>query len=179
MFSQANTELGRGRVNHLYSSSLEKFVVVASTAGSLYTPLPFATRSSCYFSSHSSSSELVGELESLSTNSNVTIDSTPEKEELMMKMISSGALPPLMHALIRSESERTRHDAALVLCNLMLVESNRVKLVKLNSALTLLALSKALGSAGRVLLILCNLAICGEGRSAMLDANAVECLGGC
>ncbi|KAL6200615.1 hypothetical protein ACLB2K_030396 [Fragaria x ananassa] len=42
----------------------------------------------------------------------------------------------------------------------------------------LLALSKALGSAGRVLLILCNLAIYGEGRSAMLDSNAVECLVG-
>ncbi|KAL6125499.1 hypothetical protein ACLB2K_073556 [Fragaria x ananassa] len=43
---------------------------------------------------------------------------------------------------------------------------------------TLLALSKALGSAGRVLLILCNLAICGEGRSAMLDTNVVECFVG-
>ncbi|KAL6175606.1 hypothetical protein ACLB2K_052245 [Fragaria x ananassa] len=271
MFSHANTELGRGRVDHFYSSSSEESVVVASAAGSPYTPLPFATRPS------------------FSTNSNATIDSTPEEEELMMKLSSSviveqeeavislrkltrtkeelrvslctprlltalrslidsrystvqvnavaslvnlslekpnkvkivrsgfvpplvdvlksgssesqehaagalfslaleednkmaigvlGALPPLMHALIRSESERTRHDAALALYHLTLVESNRVKLVKLNSVPTLLALSKAPGSAGRVLLILCNLAICGEGRSAMLDANAVECLVG-
>ncbi|KAL6183211.1 hypothetical protein ACLB2K_044622 [Fragaria x ananassa] len=290
MFSHANTELGRGRVDHFYSSSSEESVVVASAAGSPYTPLPFATRPSCYSSSPSSSEiELVGELESLSTNSNATIISSPEEEELMMKLSSSviveqeeavislrkltrtkeelrvslctpllltalrslivsrystvqvnamaslvnlslekpnkvkivrsgfvrplvdvlksgssesqehaagalfslaleednkmaigvlGALPPLMHALIRSESERTRHDAALALYHLTLVESNRVKLVKLNSVPTLLALSKAPGSAGRVLLILCNLAICGEGRSAMLDANAVECLVG-
>ncbi|KAL6223126.1 hypothetical protein ACLB2K_006516 [Fragaria x ananassa] len=77
-----------------------------------------------------------------------------------------------------SESERTHHDAVLALYHLTLMESNRVKLVKLNSVPTLLALSKALGSVGRVLLILCNLAICGEGRSAMLDTNAVECLVG-
>lgn len=283
LFSHAATELGRGRVDHFYSSSSEESVVIASAAASPYTPLPFATRPLCY-SSSPSSSEIV-ELETLNLNSN----STPEEEELMTKLNSSevieqeeavislrkltrtkeelrvslctprllsalrslivsrysavqvnavaslvnlslekpnkvkivrsgfvpplvdvlkggssesqehaagalfslaleednkmaigvlGALPPLMHALIRSESERTRHDSALALYHLTLVESNRVKLVKLNSVPTLLALSKSPGSAGRVLLILCNLAICSEGRSAMLDANAVECLVG-
>ncbi|XP_050379142.1 U-box domain-containing protein 38-like [Argentina anserina] len=289
MFSHANTELGRGRVDHFYSSSSEESVVVASGSGSPYTPLPFATRPSCYSSSSPSSSEIV-EVPALNLNSDSnSINSSPEEAELMTQLSSSviveqeeavislrkltrteedlrvslcstrllsalrslivsryntvqvnavaslvnlslekpnkvkivrsgfvpplvdvlksgcsesqehaagalfslaleednkmaigvlGALPPLMHALIRAESERTRHDSALALYHLTLVESNRVKLVKLNSVPTLLALSKAPGTAGRVLLILCNLAVCGEGRSAMLDANAVECLVG-
>ncbi|KAK3225544.1 hypothetical protein Dsin_005406 [Dipteronia sinensis] len=37
-----------------------------------------------------------------------------------------GALQPLMHAL-RSESERTRHDSALALYHLTLIQSNRVQ----------------------------------------------------
>ncbi|KAM0979612.1 hypothetical protein ACFX13_015728 [Malus domestica] len=90
-----------------------------------------------------------------------------------------GALPPLMHALVRAESERTRHDSALTLYHLTLVESNRVRLVKQHNAVpTLLTLAKSPASAGRALLILCNLASCNEGRSAMLDANAVQCLVG-
>ena len=88
-----------------------------------------------------------------------------------------GALPPLMHAL-RSESERTRHDSALALYHLTLIQSNRVKLVKLGAVPSLLAMAKTGESASRVLLILCNLAVSVEGRSAMLDANAVECLVG-
>ncbi|GMY24877.1 U-box domain-containing protein 38-like [Fagus crenata] len=88
-----------------------------------------------------------------------------------------GALSPLMHAL-RSDSERTRHDSALALYHLTLIQSNRVKLVKLGAVPTLLAMAKSGDSASRVLLILCNLAVCVEGRSAMLDANAVECLVG-
>lgn len=89
-----------------------------------------------------------------------------------------GALPPLMHALLRSESERTRHDSALALYHLTLVQSNRVKLIKLNAVPSLLVLAKSGSSASRILLILCNLAVCPEGRSAMLDANAVEYLVG-
>lgn len=85
-----------------------------------------------------------------------------------------GGLQPLLHSL-HSDSERTRHDSALALYHLSLVQSNRVKLVKLGAVSTLLAL---LGSslAGRVLLVLCNLAASNEGKSAMLDSNAVECL---
>ncbi|OWM65371.1 U-box domain-containing protein 38-like [Punica granatum] len=83
-----------------------------------------------------------------------------------------GALPPLLHAL-RSESERTRHDSALALYNLTLVQSNRIKLIKLSAIPTLLAMVKSGSLASRVLLILCNLAACTEGKSAMLDSNAV------
>ncbi|KAK7350586.1 hypothetical protein VNO77_09379 [Canavalia gladiata] len=88
-----------------------------------------------------------------------------------------GALQPLMHAL-RSESERTRHDSALALYHLTLVQSNRVKMVKLGVVPTLLSMVVAGNLASRVLLILCNLAVSTEGRTAMLDANAVECLVG-
>lgn len=94
-------------------------------------------------------------------------------EENKMAIGALGALAPLMHAL-RSESERTRHDSALALYHLTLIQSNRAKLVKLGAVPTLLAMTKAGNSAGRVLLVLCNLAVCAEGRSAMLDANAVE-----
>lgn len=88
-----------------------------------------------------------------------------------------GALQPLMHAL-RSESERTRDDSALALYHLTLVQSNRVKLVKLGVVPTLLSMVTSADLVSRVLLILCNLAVSVEGRTAMLDANAVECLVG-
>ncbi|XP_057983175.1 U-box domain-containing protein 40 [Malania oleifera] len=88
-----------------------------------------------------------------------------------------GALPPLLHAL-RSESERTRHDSALALYHLSLVQSNRVKLVKLGAAQTLLGMAGSGHMAGRVLLVLCNLAACADGRTAMLEGGAVECLVG-
>lgn len=100
------------------------------------------------------------------------------EDENKMAIGVLGALPPLMHSLIRSESERTRHDSALALYHLTLVQTNRVKLVKLNAVPTLLTLAQSGSLASRVLLILCNLAVCPEGRSAMLDANAVECLVG-
>lgn len=83
-----------------------------------------------------------------------------------------GALPPLLH-LLRSSSERTRHDAAMALYHLSLVQSNRSKLVKLGSVQTLLGLVRSGDLMGRVLLVLCNLGTCKEGRVAMLDAGAV------
>ncbi|KAK4257108.1 hypothetical protein QN277_006740 [Acacia crassicarpa] len=88
-----------------------------------------------------------------------------------------GALEPLMNAL-RSESERARQDSALALYHLTLVQSNRVKLVKLGAVPTLLSMVKSGDLASRVLLILCNIAAGTEGRTAMLDANGVECLVG-
>ena len=88
-----------------------------------------------------------------------------------------GALQPLLHAL-RSESDRTRHDSGMALYHLSLVQSNRVKLVKLGAVSTLLSMLRGGELAGRVMLVLCNLAACSEGRSAMLDANAVEILVG-
>ncbi|XP_042496872.1 U-box domain-containing protein 38-like [Macadamia integrifolia] len=89
-----------------------------------------------------------------------------------------GALPPLLH-MLRSKSERARHDSALALYHLSLLQSNRSKLVKLGSVPMLLAMAKGGGDLGsRALLILCNLAACAEGRTALLNANAVECFVG-
>ncbi|XP_023730206.1 U-box domain-containing protein 38 [Lactuca sativa] len=85
-----------------------------------------------------------------------------------------GALQPLLHAL-HSDSERTRNDSALALYHLSLKQSNRVKLVKLGAVSTLLTMLET-GLAGRVLLVLCNLAASNEGKSSLLDSNAVECL---
>ncbi|KAG2675791.1 hypothetical protein I3760_12G022800 [Carya illinoinensis] len=99
------------------------------------------------------------------------------EEENQMAIGVMGALEPLMYAL-RSENERTRQDSALALYHTTLIQSNRVKLVKLGAVPTLLAMTRAGNSASRLLLILCNLALCTEGKSAMLDGNAVECLVG-
>ncbi|MFQ6627431.1 hypothetical protein Gotur_006329 [Gossypium turneri] len=99
------------------------------------------------------------------------------EDENKMAIGVLGALQPLLHAL-RSESERTQHDSALALYHLSLIQSNRVKLVKLGAVLTLLSMVKSGDSASRVLLVLCNLAACPEGKSAMLDANAVAILVG-
>ncbi|KAI3440657.1 RING-type E3 ubiquitin transferase [Psidium guajava] len=99
------------------------------------------------------------------------------EEDNRMAIGALGALPALLNAL-RSDSERTRHDSALALYNLTLVNSNRMKLVKLNPVPRLLEMVKAGNLLSRVLLILCNLAACVEGRSAMLDGNAVAVLVG-
>ncbi|KAI3464041.1 hypothetical protein Pfo_020704 [Paulownia fortunei] len=88
-----------------------------------------------------------------------------------------GALQPLVH-LLRSGSQRGRHDAALALHHLTLVQSNRIKIIKLGAAGILLGLLKDTEVAARVALVVCNLAACDEGRTALLDANAVECLVG-
>ncbi|KAK6249427.1 Armadillo - like 10 [Theobroma cacao] len=99
------------------------------------------------------------------------------EDENKMAIGVLGALQPLLHAL-RSDSERTRHDSALALYHLSLIQSNRVKLVKLGAVSTLLSMVKSGDSASRVLLILCNIAASTEGKSAMLDANAVAILVG-
>ncbi|XVF54179.1 hypothetical protein PTKIN_Ptkin05aG0159800 [Pterospermum kingtungense] len=99
------------------------------------------------------------------------------EDENKMAIGVLGALQPLLHAL-RSDSDRTRQDSALALYHLSLVQSNRVKLVKLGAVSTLLSMVKSGESASRVLLVLCNVAACTEGKSAMLDANAVAILVG-
>ncbi|KAL0416964.1 UNVERIFIED_CONTAM: U-box domain-containing protein 38 [Sesamum latifolium] len=86
-----------------------------------------------------------------------------------------GALQPLLHEL-RSGTRRSRHDAALALYHLTLVQSNRAKIMKLGAAGILLGLLKDAELAARVVLVVCNLASCDEGRAALLDANAVETL---
>ncbi|KAK9278651.1 hypothetical protein L1049_028224 [Liquidambar formosana] len=275
-FSHAATELGH-RQNYLYSSSEESVIVAASPL----TPLPLATRPSCYSSSSSSSEIVTDETLTLGPNSSEEEEFvskmkslevheqeegvislrklTRTKEETRVSLCTTrllsalrplmtsryavvqtnavaavvnlslekankvrlvrsgivpplvdvlkggfaesqehaagalfslaleddnktaigvlGALQPLLHAL-RSESERTRLDSALALYHLSLVQSNRVKLVKLGAVPTLLTLFRSGNMAGRVILVLCNFAACAEGRSAMLDANAVECLVG-
>ncbi|KAL2539516.1 U-box domain-containing protein 38 [Abeliophyllum distichum] len=88
-----------------------------------------------------------------------------------------GALPPLLHAL-RSGHGTTRTDAAMALCHLTLVQSNRAKIIELGAVRTLLGLLKDPAVAARVVLVVVNLAACAEGRSSLLDANAVECLVG-
>ncbi|XP_050382707.1 U-box domain-containing protein 40 [Argentina anserina] len=88
-----------------------------------------------------------------------------------------GALPPLLH-LLNSESERARLDSALGLYHLTLVQSNRTKLVKLGAVPVLLRMVRSGHMAGRVLLTLCNLSSCVDGRAAMLDSGGVECLVG-
>ncbi|KAL3723195.1 hypothetical protein ACJRO7_035383 [Eucalyptus globulus] len=88
-----------------------------------------------------------------------------------------GALPPLLHAL-RAGNERAQGDAASALYHLSLVQSNRVKLVRLGSVPVLLGMVRSGRLAGRALLVLVNLGSCADGRAAMMDAGAVECLVG-
>ncbi|KAL0792113.1 hypothetical protein Bca101_063490 [Brassica carinata] len=89
-----------------------------------------------------------------------------------------GALQPLLHALRAAESDRTRHDAGLALYHLSLNQTNRLKLVRLGAVPVLFSLVRSGDAASRALLVICNLACCSEGRSAMLDANAVAILVG-
>ncbi|XP_051117058.1 U-box domain-containing protein 38-like [Andrographis paniculata] len=84
-----------------------------------------------------------------------------------------GALPPLLH-LLRSGTRRSRRDAALALYHLTLVQSNRKKIIKLGATAVLVALLADREAAEAVVLVLCNLAACGDGRAALLDADAVE-----
>lgn len=89
-----------------------------------------------------------------------------------------GALQPLLHSLRAAESDRTRHDSALALYHLSLNQSNRTKLIRLGAVPALFSMVRSGESASRALLVICNLACCSEGRSAMLDANAVAILVG-
>ncbi|KAL6559428.1 hypothetical protein OROGR_004545 [Orobanche gracilis] len=88
-----------------------------------------------------------------------------------------GALQPLLHEL-RSGTRRSRHDSALALYHLTLVGSNRVKMVRLGAAGVLLGMLKDAEVAARVVLVVCNLAASNEGRTTLLDSNAVACLVG-
>lgn len=88
-----------------------------------------------------------------------------------------GALPPLLHTL-RSEREGARNDSALALYHLSLVQSNRTKLVKVGAVQIFLGMVNSGHLCGRALLVLCNLASCPDGRTAMVDAGAVDCLVG-
>lgn len=97
------------------------------------------------------------------------------QDENKMAIGVLGALEPLLHAL-RSGSELTQRDSALALYHLSLVSSNRVKLIKLGAVGILLGMLRSGVLVGRVVLVVCNLAVSPEGRSALLDGGAVVCL---
>ncbi|ESQ31354.1 hypothetical protein EUTSA_v10003938mg [Eutrema salsugineum] len=107
-----------------------------------------------------------------------TIFSLSLEDDNKMPIGVLGALQPLLHALRAAESDRTRHDSALALYHLSLNQTNRSKLVRLGAVPALFSLVRSGESASRALLVICNLACCSEGRSAMLDANAVAILVG-
>ncbi|KAJ4873919.1 U-box domain-containing protein 41 [Raphanus sativus] len=89
-----------------------------------------------------------------------------------------GAVEPLLHALRSSESERAKGDAALALYHLSLIPSNRTRLVRAGAVATLLSMVRSGESISRILLVLCNIAACPDGKSAMLEGNAVGILVG-
>lgn len=100
------------------------------------------------------------------------------EEENKMVIGVLGAVEPLLHVLRSSESERARQDAALALYHLSLIPNNRNRLVRAGAVPMLLSLIRSGQSASRILLLLCNLAACSEGKGAMLDGNAVAILVG-
>ncbi|XP_027126880.1 U-box domain-containing protein 40-like [Coffea arabica] len=97
------------------------------------------------------------------------------QDENKMAIGVLGALEPLLHAL-RSGTELTRRDSALALYHLSIVSSNRVKLIKLGAVGILLGMLRSGVLVGRVVLVVCNLAVSPEGRSALLDGGAVASL---
>uniref|UniRef100_A0A1J3JQI9 RING-type E3 ubiquitin transferase n=1 Tax=Noccaea caerulescens TaxID=107243 RepID=A0A1J3JQI9_NOCCA len=100
------------------------------------------------------------------------------EEENKMVIGVLGAVEPLLHALRSSESERARQDAALALYHLSLIPNNRARLVRAGAVPMMLSMVRSGESASRILLLLCNLAACSEGKGAMLDGNAVAILVG-
>ncbi|XP_010462160.1 PREDICTED: U-box domain-containing protein 38-like [Camelina sativa] len=107
-----------------------------------------------------------------------TIFSLSLEDDNKMPIGVLGALQPLLHALRAADSDRTKHDSALALYHLSLNQTNRLKLVRLGAVPALFSMVRSGESASRALLVICNLACCSEGRSAMLDANAVAILVG-
>ncbi|CDY24151.1 BnaC03g57260D [Brassica napus] len=100
------------------------------------------------------------------------------EEENKMVIGVLGAVEPLLHALRSSESERARQDAALALYHLSLIPNNRTRLVRAGAVPMMLSMVRSGESASRILLLLCNLAACSEGKGAMLDGNGVAILVG-
>ncbi|KAL5725296.1 hypothetical protein ACHQM5_008456 [Ranunculus cassubicifolius] len=89
-----------------------------------------------------------------------------------------GALPPLVN-LVKSENLRVKNESVYTLYHLSLVQTNRSKMVKLGAVPILLGLVKSAKMENLiacVLRILRNLAMCTEGRTVMLEVNAVKSL---
>ncbi|ERM99593.1 hypothetical protein AMTRI_Chr10g5770 [Amborella trichopoda] len=93
-----------------------------------------------------------------------------------------GAVPPLVHLLLSDgNARRGRLDAAMALYHLMLVRSNVGRLVRSGAMSRMLTLTCTCSDpelTERALLILCNVAATSDGRTAMLDADAVSALAG-
>uniref|UniRef100_A0A0E0L9T7 RING-type E3 ubiquitin transferase n=1 Tax=Oryza punctata TaxID=4537 RepID=A0A0E0L9T7_ORYPU len=91
-----------------------------------------------------------------------------------------GAVPPLLHLLASSvDGDRARRDAGMALYYLSLDEMNRSRLAR--SAGTVPVLVSAAGDAALrrpALMVMANLAGCGEGREALIDGGAVAAVTG-
>ncbi|KAG5570991.1 hypothetical protein H5410_060757, partial [Solanum commersonii] len=71
---------------------------------------------------------------------------------------------PYPYPLYPFDSEQTRHDSALALFHLSMVQSNHAKLVKLGAVQSLLSMVRTGLKMGQILLILCNMEGSLEGR---------------
>lgn len=87
-----------------------------------------------------------------------------------------GALPPLVDMLRSTTSEHAQNDSALALYHLTLAKANCTKLVKTSSVQVFLGLLRSGHLVDRILLIVCNLGSCPDGRTALLDSGGVDCL---
>ncbi|KAM1087009.1 hypothetical protein ACFX2B_012441 [Malus domestica] len=108
-FMHTRNELGR-RVDHFYSSLLEESVVILSTSPP--TPLPFATRPSCY--SSSSSSEITAELQTLNLNS--SLPGCEDEEQLMTKLRNSEVIEQDEGVILLRKLTRTKEKLRISLC---------------------------------------------------------------
>uniref|UniRef100_A0A0E0DZP4 RING-type E3 ubiquitin transferase n=1 Tax=Oryza meridionalis TaxID=40149 RepID=A0A0E0DZP4_9ORYZ len=91
-----------------------------------------------------------------------------------------GAVPPLLRLLASAaDGDRARRDAGMALYYLSLDEMNRSRLAR--SAGAVAALVGAAGDAALrrpALMVMANLAGCGEGREALIDGGAVAAVAG-
>nr|GMD23924.1 U-box domain-containing protein 38-like [Ipomoea batatas] len=97
-----------------------------------------------------------------------------------VKIVRAGIVPLLIDVLKGGFEESQEHAAGAIFSlaleddNKTAIGSNRTKLIKLGAASALLGMMKSGDLAGRVVLVVCNLAVCAEGKTALLDGHAVE-----
>lgn len=87
-----------------------------------------------------------------------------------------GALSPLVDMLRSATSEEAHKDSAQALYHLTLMKANCTKLVKTGSVQVLLNLLRSGHLVDQLLLIVCNLGSCPDGRTALLDSGGTDCL---
>ncbi|KAF8378332.1 hypothetical protein HHK36_029671 [Tetracentron sinense] len=123
-FSHAATEVNH-RPSHFYSSSEESVISTIPI-----TPLPLATRPSCYsssYSSSSSSSEIVAD-ETLNPNS-------PEEEEIVVKLKSSKVFEQEEAVISLRKITKNKEDIRVPLCTPRLLSALRSLLISRYSAI--------------------------------------------